>query len=96
MSAEDDFEEELQLLLDAWERLDIDARRLRAQVHDVGALDTAKEYVRRDTGGLGEAYRRLGPRHTFEGLVLRYRELFDEETLGLADAKLEALAREDG
>src|SRR3954468_3298237 len=96
MSAEDDFEDELRLLLDAWDNVNIDTRRLRAQVEDVGAFDTAKEYVRRDTGGLGEAYRRLGPRQTLEGLIVRFRELFDEETVRLAEAKLDEVARQLG
>jgi hypothetical protein len=93
MSAEDDFEEELRLLLDEWDKLDIVTRRLRAQLQEIGAVETAKEYVRRETGGLREAYRRLGPRQTLEALMLRYGELFDDETLTLARAKLDALAK---
>jgi hypothetical protein len=92
MSVELDFEEELRLLLDQWDAVDMFTERLRARLDGIGGVEAAKEYVRLETGGLGEAYRRLSARQTLEGLILRYAELFDTETLRLAEAKLDSLA----
>jgi hypothetical protein len=48
-------------------------------------------YVRRDTSGFEEAYRRLGPK-TIEGLILRFEDIVDAETTGLDRPKLDELA----
>jgi hypothetical protein len=92
MSAEVDFEEELRLLLGQWDELGIRTERLRARIDEVRGVETAKQYVRRETGGLAEAYRRLSHRQKREGLMLRYSDVFDEESLALAQKKLDALA----
>lgn len=90
MGAEQDFEEELDLLLPEWDALGIDTTQVRRRLAEDGAVMTAKFYVHSPTGGFGEAYRRLRPGATFEGLVVRYEDLedFDEATVAAANAKL--------
>lgn len=95
MSAEWDFEEELNLLLPEWESLGIDTKLIRDRLEADGAIETAKYYVHSPTGGFGEAYRRLRPGATFEGLAVRYADLadIDADTLDEAKAKLAEAAK---
>jgi hypothetical protein len=91
MSAFDDFEEELDRLLKEWEALPVETKWLRERIREIGAIATAEEYIRRDTAGLEEAYRRLGARKTLEALVIRFDEIFDTEIVALARTKLRKL-----
>jgi len=68
MDEELEFEDDLRTLLDQWDGLDIYTTKMRAMLEDVGAVETAKHYVRKTTGGFGEAYEKLSPRQTLEGL----------------------------
>jgi hypothetical protein len=92
MSALQDFEDELGLLLEEWRALGINTARLTARIAKVGGVATAEEYVRLDTPGFEEAYRRLGAAKTIEGLILRFEDIFDNEVTGLARSKLDGLA----
>jgi len=93
-----EFDEQLRILLDQWERkLDIYTANMREVLEARGAVETAKHYVRLKTGGFGEAYEKLSPRQTLEGLVVEFPRLFDDdpEIVTLAQEKLDKRNREN-
>lgn len=91
VTAQSDFEQELDQLLAQWDASDILTAVMRARIAAVGAIEMAQEYVSEDADGLGRAYELLGRDRTLEGLVIRYAEIFDDEIVARAVEKLAAL-----
>jgi hypothetical protein len=95
MSLADDFEVELWLLCDRWDQVGIYTARLRENIEQYGAVETARRYgatPKREgfQEGLKKALQHFGPDQTIEGLMIdeRFRELFEPAGLAVAEARL--------
>jgi hypothetical protein len=96
LSLEDELETEVQLLCGYWTKAGIATAGIEGNLDRIGAVATVRMYGagRKMEGyqeGLKRALQEFGRDFTMEGLIDsdRFRELFTEEEVAIARAKLE-------